>query len=91
MAAVGIPHENIALKIGVRSPKTLRKHFRKELDLAATDANANVAGALYKKATGGNVEAQKSWLERRAGWGMFPTRIGPPPPPFIVAREKQAA
>ena len=27
MAAMGIPHEQIAIKMGIRSPKTLRKHF----------------------------------------------------------------
>ena len=29
MAAVGISHEDIARKLRIRSPKTLRKHFRK--------------------------------------------------------------
>jgi len=31
MAAMGIPQEDIALKLGLRSPKTLRKHFGGEL------------------------------------------------------------
>ena len=74
LAAVGTPQEDIALKIGIRSPKTLRKYFRKELDLAATDANASVGAALYKKAMAGDTDAQKFWLERRAGWRIWPTR-----------------
>ena len=90
LAALGIPQEDIARKIGIRSAKTLRKYFRDELDLAAIDANASVGGALYNKAVGGNTDAQKFWLERRAGW----TNWRPPnalyaPPPFIVTREKK--
>jgi hypothetical protein len=90
LAAVGISHEDIAQKIGIRSQKTLRKYFRKELDLAAIEANSTVAGALYKRAKDGNVDAQKFWLERRAGWRVSPTRTGlPAPPPFIVTRKKK--
>jgi hypothetical protein len=37
MAAVGIAPEDIARKVGVRSPKALRKHFRHELDLQGRD------------------------------------------------------
>jgi hypothetical protein len=46
LSAVGIPQEKIALKLAIRSPKTLRKHFRNELDLGAIEADANVGGAL---------------------------------------------
>jgi hypothetical protein len=90
LAAVGTPHEDIARKIGIRSPKTLRKYFREELDLAAMDANASVGGALYNKAMEGNTDAQKFWLERRAGWSNWQgsSRMFTPPP-FVVAREKK--
>jgi hypothetical protein len=89
LAAVGTPQQDIARKIGIRSEKTLRKYFRDELDLAATDANASVGGALYKKAMEGNTDAQKFWLERRAGWTNWqgPTGLFTPPP-FVVARDK---
>jgi hypothetical protein len=40
MAAYGIRQEDIACCIGLRSAKTLRRHFREELDRAATEANA---------------------------------------------------
>ena len=53
--------------IGV-SGKTLRKHYRKELDLAAIKANADVAGFLFNSAKKGNVTAQIFWLKTRAGW-----------------------
>jgi hypothetical protein len=51
MSSVGIPQESICLVIsdGI-DDKTLRKHFRRELDTTAIRANAAVAGALYKSA-----------------------------------------
>jgi hypothetical protein len=66
MSAVGIPAESICMVIGV-SGKTLRKHYRKELDLAAIKANAEVAGFLFNSAKKGNVTAQIFWLKTRAG------------------------
>jgi hypothetical protein len=90
LAAVGTPQALIARKISIRSPKTLRKYFREELDFGATEANANVGGALYKTAMNGNVDAQKFWLERRAGWGRPVRDIAPPtPPPFVIAHEPE--
>ena len=88
LAAVGAPQDQIARKVGFRSPKTLRKHYREELDLGSMEANASVAGALYKKAMGGDTFAQKIWLENRAGWGRPAfDRATSAPPPFVVGRE----
>jgi len=69
MCAVGIPHEGIALCIrdGI-DDKTLRKHFRKELDTSAIRANTKVGGAMFNKAIAGDVRAQKTWMAARAGW-----------------------
>jgi hypothetical protein len=67
MAAVGIPSDLIGQVIGV-SGKTLRKHYRHELDLAVTKANTEVAGFLFNSAKKGNVSAQIFWLKCRAGW-----------------------
>jgi hypothetical protein len=86
LASVGTPHDQIARKLGVRSPKTIRKYFRDEIDLGAIEANANVAGSTYKKAMSGNVEAQKFWLMCRAGWGRATFQPAAAPPPFVVAR-----
>jgi hypothetical protein len=36
LAAFGGRHEEIALQVGLRSAKTLRKHFREELDRGST-------------------------------------------------------
>jgi hypothetical protein len=81
MAAYGIPQESIAKVIGVRSPKTLRKHFRRELDLSAIEANTRVAQTAYRLATSGkSVCATMFWLRCRAGWketGQGPDQGGP--------------
>ena len=94
MAAYGMPQEDIALCVGLRSAKTLRRHFREELDRAATEANAQVAQSLYQQATSGKKTAATIfWLKTRAGW-REPTAGAPRPmeaPPFVVMREKEAA
>jgi hypothetical protein len=52
--------------------KTLRKHYREELDLGQTKANAQVAGFLFNSARNGNVTAQIFWLKTRAQWKEAP-------------------
>jgi hypothetical protein len=89
LAAVGTKHEEIALIINIGSPKTLRKHFREELDRGTAEANAKVAGALFDKAMAGDTNAQKFWLRCRAGWGRSGFERMPTPPPFIVVREQE--
>jgi len=89
-AACGIPHEQIARQMGIRSPKTLRKYFRKELDSGVTEANYLVAKSMHEKARSGDVSAGKFWLKTRAGWREYPTNAGPlasSPPPFVVAKD----
>jgi transposase-like protein len=91
MTAMGANQEEVAMRVGVRSPKTLRKHFRKELDQGGSEANMTVAQALYKEAKAGDVKAQMFWLKCRAGWRDRPD-FDPgsaSPPPFIVALEKR--
>lgn len=72
MAAYGIPETDIARVVGV-DPKTLRKHYREELDLGETKANAQVAGFLFNSARNGNVTAQIFWLKTRAQWREAPS------------------
>ena len=57
MAAYGIPETDISRVMHV-DPKTLRKHYREELDLGESKANAQVAGFLFSAAKNGNVTAQ---------------------------------
>jgi len=70
MSAVGIPQDSIARSIreGGIDRKTLRKHFREELDTAAVKANAMVGGTLYNKAIAGDTSAMIWWSKTRMGW-----------------------
>jgi hypothetical protein len=67
LAAYGIPEADIADMLEI-DPKTLRKHYRRELDLGSKKANAQVAGFLFNSAKAGNVTAQIFWLKTRARW-----------------------
>ena len=68
MAAYGIRQEEIAGVIGV-SAKTMRRHFRGELDRGATEANTQVAQTMFRMATSGKSPASTMfWLKCRAGW-----------------------
>ena len=60
----GTPQEDIAKLIGCDA-KTLRKHFRKELDLGMAEANAAMCGYLFAAAAAGNVAAQIFWMKTR--------------------------
>jgi hypothetical protein len=74
MAAYGIPETDVARTVGI-DPKTLRKCYRKELDLGTTKANAQVAGFLFNAAKNGNVTAQIFWLKTRARWKEAPAEF----------------
>jgi hypothetical protein len=90
MAAMGIPQEEIARKIGARSPKTLRKHFPEELALGSTEANYRVGQTLFQMATSGTCPAATIfWAKTRNRFRERPSDDGRPttPPAFIVACE----
>ncbi len=79
MAGYGIPQEGISKVIGI-DLKTLRKHFREELDKGEVVATSKVAESLYKMATEGNVSAAIFWMKARAGWSekiRHETEMGP--------------
>jgi hypothetical protein len=68
MAGFGVPQDDIATHLDI-DPKTLRKHFRQELDRGTTEANVKVAQSLFQMATQGkNVAAAIFWMKARAGW-----------------------
>ena len=67
---LGIPEKDIACVLDI-DPKTLRKHYRHELDFGHAKANAKVAENLFRKATGEgreSVTAAIFWLKTRARW-----------------------
>lgn len=84
---VGTDQETIARVLNV-DPKTLRKHYRDELDLAKAKANATIGGTLFNKAKSGDTAAMIFWMKTQAQWretshhdvtssdgSMSPTRI----------------
>jgi hypothetical protein len=86
-ATIGTQQHVIADILGIDA-KTLRKHYREELDQSMAQANAQIGGALFNKAKGGDTAAMIFWMKTRAGWrekqeidhtssdgSMTPTRI----------------
>jgi len=68
LAGFGFNQQTIGTFIGI-SHVSLRRYFRRELDIGPTEANLRVANALYKNATtNGNVTAQIFWMRSRMGW-----------------------
>jgi hypothetical protein len=67
MVAGGIEQEHIATVIGI-SGKTLRKHFRPEIDRAAHEINALVVGEHIKKIRAGDFRAIQWWEQSRMNW-----------------------
>mgnify|MGYP000090983498 CR=1 FL=1 len=70
MAAYGIPEADIAKVVEI-DPKTLRRHYRSELDTGHIKANSRMAENLYRKAMGDGPQAVTAtifWLKTRARW-----------------------
>lgn len=81
MAGFGIPQDDIALVLKI-DPKTLRLHYREELDRGVAVANTKVAKSLFEIATSkgqGAVTAAIFWLKCRAGWSEY----APAPAPTV--------
>jgi hypothetical protein len=75
--------------------KTLRKHFRHELDSGHTKADTMVAQSLFKNATtatkafpGGIPIAQIFWLKTRARWKP-PAPDEPPQQPLTPTEQNE--
>lgn len=94
LSSYGIRQADIGTEVGLRSPKTLRKHFRQELDRGRIGANIRVGKTLYAMATSGeHASATIYWLSRQAGWRSKAAEQTRPAaiPDFVVARDKEAA
>lgn len=66
-AIVGTTQATIADILGI-DVKTLRKHYREELDYSMAEANSKIGGVLFKKAMKGDTASMIFWMKTRAGW-----------------------
>jgi hypothetical protein len=74
MAGYGVPETDIARVLTI-DPKTLRRHYREELDNGQIKAAAKVAEFLFRKATTEGpqcVTAAIFWMKTRGGWRETP-------------------
>ena len=68
LARIGTPQEVIGDVLGGIHRETVAKHYRRELDLSAAEAYAEVANSLYQSAVSGNTTAAIFWCKTRLGW-----------------------
>jgi len=70
LAAVGVPHIEIAKCVGSHgiSEPTLRKHFRRELDISLNEVRALAMSGLVQGLKKGEPWAVCFTLKARAGW-----------------------
>lgn len=80
LSGYGVPQEDIAIHMDMDA-KTLRKHYRRELDRGTIEANAKVAQTLFTMATvDKNVAAAIFWMKARGGWREKPLPDEEPEP-----------
>jgi hypothetical protein len=64
LAAMGLPHEDICTVLRLRSPKTLRKYFHRELFEGVAEATAQVSRTAFEMAISGDYPAMTYfWLK----------------------------
>lgn len=66
-SGIGLPHEQIGLLLDI-DDKTLRKHYRDELNKGKAKAHLKIAETLYKKATGGDTTSLIWWTKTQMKW-----------------------
>lgn len=68
LAGLGVPHEHIAVLVGLSDDKTLRKHYPAELKMGKAKANAKATQMLFQRVEKGDLGATVFWLKAQAGW-----------------------
>lgn len=69
LSGIGMRPDQICDVIGLRSVKTLRRHFAKELDAGRAEAIVNVQKTVFERAVSGRDPAMTIFaLKVRAGW-----------------------
>lgn len=74
LAGKGVPRGVIARMLGI-SPRTLRRHFGRELEMGAARAHARIVETLYAKALEGHAPSLIFWCRVRLGWGGKPGEV----------------
>jgi hypothetical protein len=70
LSAIGLPQEQIAITVGIRSAKTLRKHFGKDIAKGTAEAIATIAGVALKMAKSGKYPRMTRFWLSTVGGGM---------------------
>jgi len=65
--ASGVPQERIAIHLQI-DVKTLRKHYREDLDYNLDGMVGKLGKNLYQDALAGNEKAREFWLRTRGRW-----------------------
>ena len=66
-SGLGLPQEQISILVGI-DEKTLRLHYRKELDAGKAKANSQIAKTLYNKALAGDTTSLIWWTKSQMRW-----------------------
>lgn len=87
LVAAGLAQDDICeiMEAGGKpiAPRTLRKHFAREIAKGTAEANGKVAATLYQNAINPDPKFQTSrifWLKARAGWRDGDAKIELPLP-----------
>jgi hypothetical protein len=69
LAGFGVTQQQICAVVGIKSPKMLRKDFRRELKLGPVEAKTRVMGTAFRLARSGRHPAMTIfWLKTRGRW-----------------------
>jgi len=64
----GLPHKMIAVLVGLSDDKTLRNHYKEQLETGEAKACAQVAGKLFEKCMAGDTASILFWHKTRMGF-----------------------
>lgn len=87
-AGGGMAHEDMAVALGI-ARNTLEKHFEAELSVGAFKKRMEVLSAMHRAAKGGNVAAQKAYLQLQPKASAPP--VPAPAPDAKVSGKKEQA
>ncbi len=79
LSAIGVPQEDIAVVIGIRSPKTLRKHFGKDIARGTAEATATISATAYAMASSGKYPWMTRFWLSTVGGGETPLETAASP------------